>query len=140
MDITELLQCFACTLDQNAAIRTNAETHLKNASKTPGFLGACLDIIAADEVPENIKLSASLYFKNKITYGWCTNERHGSNELLDSQVDLDEKPVVKDMLIKTMVSVSKTSPRCIRVLKSALTVIISEDYPSKNGMIYCQAH
>ncbi|CAI1524479.1 hypothetical protein SEUBUCD646_0J03220 [Saccharomyces eubayanus] len=131
MDITELLQCFACTLDQNAAIRTNAETHLKNASKTPGFLGACLDIIAADEVPENIKLSASLYFKNKITYGWCTNERHGSNELLDSQVDLDEKPVVKDMLIKTMVSVSKTSPRCIRVLKSALTVIISEDYPSK---------
>ncbi|AJR59631.1 Nmd5p [Saccharomyces cerevisiae YJM244] len=131
MDITELLQCFAYTLDHNAAVRTNAETHLKNASKVPGFLGACLDIIAADEVPENIKLSASLYFKNKITYGWSAGARQGSNELLDSHVDPDEKPVVKDMLIKTMVSVSKTSPRCIRVLKSALTVIISEDYPSK---------
>ncbi|EJS43094.1 nmd5p [Saccharomyces arboricola H-6] len=131
MNITELLHCFACTLDHNATVRTNAESHLKNASKVPGFLGACLDIIAADEVPENIKLSASLYFKNKITYGWCANVSHGSNELLDSHVDPDEKPVVKDMLIKTMVSVSKTSPRCNRVLKSALTVIISEDYPSK---------
>lgn len=90
MDITELLQCFACTLDHNAAVRTNAETHLKNASKVPGFLGACLDIIAADEVPENIKLSASLYFKNKITYGWSAGARQGSNELLDSHVDPDE--------------------------------------------------
>ena len=70
MDVNSLLQCFGGTLDQNADVRKSAESHLKELSKVPGFLGACLDIIASDEVPPNIRMAASLYFKNKISYGW----------------------------------------------------------------------
>lgn len=130
MDANTLLQCFAGTLDHDTATRTNSEAYLKQASSTPGFLGACLDIISSSEVPENIKLSASLYFKNKITYGW-TESSYTKNELLNIVVDNDEKPVVKDMLIQTMLYCSKQSPSSLRILKSALTVIINDQYPSK---------
>lgn len=130
MDVNALLQCFAGTLNHDITVRSNAESQLKQASNALGFLGACLDIIAADDVPESIKLSSSLYFKNKISYGW-TGKQHGKNELLDATVDNDEKPVVKDMLIKALVRCSVNSPSCIRLLQPALTVIVSEEYPHK---------
>lgn len=129
MDANALLQCFAHTLDQDFNTRTNAESQLKTASRTPGFLGACLDIIASAEVPANIKLSASLYFKNKIIYGWIVSEYSSSkNELLNYGVDNDEKPVVKDMLIQTMLACSHNAPHCLKALRPALKTIISEEY------------
>lgn len=127
MDVSGLLQCFAGTLDQNAQIRSQAEGQLKQISFTPGFLGATLDVIAAEQTPENIRLSASLYFKNKCINGW-TGRYTGKNDLLDYVVDQDEKPVIKDMLIRTLVVCVKLSPRCTRVLKNALATIIYEEY------------
>lgn len=132
MDKNALLQCFAGTLDQNPNIRHNAETQLKEASKAPGFLGACLDIISSGtESTDSVKLSASLYFKNKINYGWNASETTlvPKNELLNFAVDNDEKPVVKDMLIQTMINCSKQAPHCIRILKPALVTIVSSEYP-----------
>lgn len=130
MDPNTLLQCFAGTLNHDHSIRTEAESQLKIAGGTPGFLGACLDIISAADIPDNIKLSASLYFKNKILYGW-SGKKHGKNELLDFTVDNDEKPVVKDMLVKALVQSSIYSPNCIRLLQPALSTIVGEDYPQK---------
>ena len=132
MDVNSLLQCFGGTLDQNADVRKSAESHLKELSKVPGFLGACLDIIASDEVPPNIRMAASLYFKNKISYGWNASTYSataGENDLLSTRVDNDEKPVVKDMLVKALLQCAKTSPNCLRVLKPALNVIIGAEYP-----------
>lgn len=131
MDPNTLLQCFAGTLNQDAGIRHAAEEQLKEASKVQGFLGASLEIIASSEVPDNIKLSASLYFKNKITYGWSSNNYSGKNELLMFEVDNDEKPVIMDMLIQTLIACAKQSSNCVRILKPALTVIISAEYPAK---------
>ncbi|KAK5780322.1 Nmd5p PWA37_002721 [Arxiozyma heterogenica] len=142
MDTNALLHCFAGTLKHDPTIRHNAETRLKEISKTPGFLGACLDIIASGtETSESIKLSASLYFKNKINYGWNASgsstgtsafSSSNKNELLSFVVDNDEKPVVKDMLVQTMISCSKNSPHCIRILKSALLTIVGNEYPRHN--------
>jgi len=130
MDANGLLHCFASTLDHDATIRSHAETQLKETSKAPGFLGACLDIISSNEIPENIKLSASLYFKNKIVYGWVVSAYSASkNELLNRGVDNDEKPVVQDMIIQTMLQCSSNSPHCLRVLRPALKTIILEEYP-----------
>ncbi|CDF91307.1 probable NMD5-Nam7p interacting protein [Zygosaccharomyces bailii ISA1307] len=127
MDVGGLLLCFAGTLDQNSQTRSNAELQLKQVSSTPGFLGACLDIIAAEPTPENIRLSASLYFKNKCVNGW-NGKYTGKNDLLNYVVDQDEKPVIKDMLIHTLVACVKASPRCARVLKSALGVIVYTEF------------
>ncbi|CAR26386.1 hypothetical protein ZYGR_0H01940 [Zygosaccharomyces rouxii] len=127
MDVNVLLQCFAGTLDQNAQVRSQAEGQLKQISFTPGFLGATLDIISAEQTPENVRLSASLYFKNKCVNGW-TGKYNGKNELLDYVVDQDEKPVIKDMLIRTLIVCVKVSPGSTRVLKNALSIIIYEEY------------
>lgn len=129
MDVHLLFQCFEGTLNQSGQIRHEAEQKLKELSKTPGFLGACLDILSNGEVPESIKISASLYLKNKIYYGW--SKRSGSsNELLNIEVDADEKPVVKDMLINTLVQCAHTSPDCVRMLQPALTTIVGEEFPA----------
>lgn len=130
MDPNDLLQCFSGTLNHDHNVRTQAESQLKIASRTPGFLGACLDIISAQEIPDNIKLSAALYFKNKILYGWDGTKK-GRNELLDFTVDNDEKPVVKDMLVKALIQSSLYSPNCIRMLQPALSTIVLEEFPRK---------
>lgn len=127
MDVSGLLQCFAGTLDQSAKVRSQAENQLKQISFTPGFLGATLDIISAEQTPENVRLSASLYFKNKCVNGW-TGKYTGKNELLDYVVDQDEKPVIKELLIRTLVICVKLSPGSTRVLKNALSMIIYEEY------------
>lgn len=132
MDANKLLQCFAYTLSHDQKFRADAEAYLKMANSTPGFLGACLDIITSESVPEDVKLSASLFFKNKVVYGWNQSNHHtGKNELLVYVVDNDEKPVVKDMLVRAMLACSSNSRSCVRVLKSALRVVISEEYPRK---------
>ena len=131
MDANPLLECFAFTLHPDASTRTQAEASLKEASATPGFLGACLDIISSNEVPEQIKLSASLYFKNKINYGWNQEQNGGNKNSPVYSVDNDEKPVIKDMLLQTMLQCAKQSPSCIRILNSALSTIIAYDYPEK---------
>ncbi|CCK69100.1 Nmd5p KNAG_0B06750 [Huiozyma naganishii CBS 8797] len=130
MDVSMLLECFSGTLEFDANVRNAAESQLKQASKSPGFLGACLSIISSNEVSENIKLAASLYFKNEIRNGWTSPIADLSSRQSEKahEIDIDERPIVKDMLIETMVHVSKKSPHCIKVLKSALETIISSDY------------
>ncbi|SCU92436.1 LAFA_0F10462g1_1 [Lachancea sp. 'fantastica'] len=130
MDPSTLLQCFAGTLSHDQNVRSEAESNLKVAGKTTGFLGASLDIISSPEIPEDIKLSAALYFKNKIVHGW-SGRQLGRNELLNLNVDNDEKPVVKDMLVKALVHSSIYSPSCVRLLQPALSTIVAEEYPKK---------
>ncbi|SCV01667.1 LAME_0G17722g1_1 [Lachancea meyersii CBS 8951] len=130
MDPSTLLECFAGTLSHDQSVRSEAESRLKTAGKSTGFLGASLDIISSPEISENIKLPAALYFKNKILYGW-SGRQQGRNELLDFMVDNDEKPVVKDMLMNALVQSSRYSPSCIRLLQPALSTIVAEEYPKK---------
>ncbi|KAL6949711.1 hypothetical protein ACO0QE_000367 [Hanseniaspora vineae] len=130
MDPQQLLECFVGTLNQNAQVRSQAEQHLKEASKVPGFLGACLDIISSEQAPNSVKLSASLYFKNKILYGWSSTFKT-KNELLNIKIDQDEKPVIKELFIKALTSCSALSPGCLRILQPALNTIVVFDY--RNG-------
>ena len=88
-----------------------------------------MDIISNRDVPESIKLSTSLYLKNKIYYGW-TKTSTSSNDLLNIAVDDDEKPVVKDMLLKALVECSHNTPSCVRILQPALMTMVEEEYPN----------
>ncbi|AMD22107.1 HGL233Wp [Eremothecium sinecaudum] len=126
MDTKLLLQCFSGTLNHDVKVRTQAESQLKELSKTPGFLGACLDILSSDGIPEYVKLSAALYFKNKVTYGW-SGKTNSKNDL-DFNIDNDEKPVVKEMLIKALIYCSANSTNCVRLLQPALAEIVSVEY------------
>lgn len=129
MDVNLLFQCFEGTLNQSGEVRHESEQKLRELSKIPGFVGACLDILSNSKVPESIKLSTSLYLKNKIYYGWSKRSK-SSNELLNIALDNDEKPIVKDMFINTLVQCSHTNPSCVRMLMPALTTIVGEEYPA----------
>ena len=48
MNANVLLECFSATLQANQDVRIQAEVKLRELSATPGFLGACLDIIASN--------------------------------------------------------------------------------------------
>ncbi|CCD27180.1 Nmd5p NDAI_0J02880 [Naumovozyma dairenensis CBS 421] len=131
MDHNTILQCFAATLDQNFTIRSDAETHLKQFSSNQGFLQICLDIISSNEVDDSIKMAASLYFKNKIATSWNSKSSYASATNTIA-INKDEKLLIRDLLIQTMLKCSKNSPRCIKVLKYALSEIILNDYPEKS--------
>ncbi|CDO92200.1 unnamed protein product [Kluyveromyces dobzhanskii CBS 2104] len=128
MNVNLLFQCFEGTLNQSGEVRNQAEQKLRELSKIPGFVGACLDILSNSEVPESVKLSTSLYLKNKIYYGWSKRSK-SSNDLLNIAIDEDEKPVVKDMFINALVQCSHSNPNCVRMLLPALTTIVEEEYP-----------
>lgn len=113
-----LLECFSGTLEPSQQIRQRAELELRQLSTTPGFLGACLDIISSD-VYGPCRKAAAVYFKNRVVRYW----NHPEN-----RIDDGEKPVIKDRILPVMVSVDhQTQQQLIPVLR----VLVSFEYPKK---------
>lgn len=125
MDPLSLHNCFQATLEPDQNIRRQAEVQLKQAEKSIGFLGACLDIIGNGEVNIAVRTAAAVFFKNRIVRRW--NESFHSEENADV-IDQDEKPIIREKIISTII-VTNTHLR--KQLVSALTVIITTDYPKK---------
>ncbi|EMG47506.1 NMD5 Nonsense-mediated mRNA decay protein 5 [Candida maltosa Xu316] len=97
MDSNLILECFAGTLQTDPNLRNQAESKLKELSVSPGFLGACLDIIDNSSTPVHAKKSVAVYFKNRIIKYWNTKDKK-------FQVDNDEKPIVKDRLLPVIIN------------------------------------
>lgn len=117
MDPQQLLQCFASTLEPSQAIREQAETRLRELARTPGFLGASLDIIAAD-APPPVRKAAAVYFKNRIVRFWRST---------DDAVDAGEKPVVKDRLVRVLAHVDQPTKH---QLTPVLRLLVSTEGPT----------
>lgn len=117
MDANSLLQCFAGTLEANQAIRQLAENQLRVLSQTPGFLGACLDIIASPEVAPGCQKAAAVYFKNRVVRYW--NHPH-------EKIDDGEKPLIKERIIPVLVAVDHATKQ---QLVPVLRVLVSFEFP-----------
>ncbi len=128
MDPTQLHTCFQASLQPDPNVRTNAELQLREAEKVPGFLGACLDIMLANEIDQAVKSAAAIYVKNKISRNWKPSESTSS-----STVDHDEKPLIRERIIPAIISVS---PHIKPQLIAALGAIISSDFPSEWPQLY----
>lgn len=116
MDPNALLQCFASTLEVQLAVRELAEAQLRELASTPGFLGACLDIIVANDAPAHCRKAAAVYFKNRIVRYWRDSDR----------IDNGEKPVLRERLLPVMCAVDwPTKHQLLPVLR----VIVASDYP-----------
>lgn len=114
-----LLECFAGTLEPSQQIRQRAELELRLLAATPGFLGACLDIIASPDVYGPCRQAAAVYFKNRVVRYW----NHP-----DSAIDPGEKPVIKDRILPVMVSVDhQTQQQLVPVVR----VLVSFEYPKQ---------
>lgn len=97
MDSNLILECFAGTLQADPNLRNQAESKLKELSVSPGFLGACLDVIDLSSSPVQAKKAAAVYFKNRVIRYW---------EAKDSQykIDQDEKPIVKERILPVIIN------------------------------------
>lgn len=120
MNANALLECFGATLSPDQQVRQHAESQLQQAATSLGFLGACLDIISAnDSVPSPVKAAAAVFFKNRIKRHWDREE---------GGVDPDEKPYIRERLLPALVNADHFLKR---QLIPVLETIVSSDYPSQ---------
>lgn len=118
MNASTLLQCFSGTLEASANVREQAEAQLRQFSRRPGFLGACLDIISS-QVPPGVRKAAAVYFKNRVLRYW-----NHPNEGIDE----GEKPGVKERIVPVLAGVDhQTKHQLIPVLR----VLVSFEYPAQ---------
>ncbi|PIS50668.1 hypothetical protein CJI97_004195 [Candidozyma auris] len=118
MDSSKLEQLFADTLQASQSVRQKAEENLKYISATPGFLGACLDVIGTSENPA-LRQAAAVYFKNQVVRYW-NHPQH--------RIDEGEKPVIKDRIIPTMHKIDHHSRQ---QLVPVLRVLVSFEFPAR---------
>ncbi|KAK6465862.1 armadillo-type protein [Scheffersomyces coipomensis] len=123
VDPNLLLECFAGTLEADPSIRMQAESNLKQLSISPGFLGACLDIISLDTANHHNKIAPAVYFKNKIVRFWNSSDKKNiPNEL---KIQHDEKPYIRDRILPVMIHIDYSTKQ---QLIPALRVIIAQDF------------
>ncbi|ODV77765.1 ARM repeat-containing protein [Suhomyces tanzawaensis NRRL Y-17324] len=125
MDANLLLECFSATLQADQNIRRQGELKLKELSETPGFLGACLDIIASGdgEVQPPVKKATAVYFKNRVIRYWSSKE---------SRIDPGERPVVKERILPVIIHCDYTTKQ---QLIPVLRVMISQDFSKWDGLL-----
>lgn len=121
MNAELLLQCFAATLESDGNIREQAEQQLKQFALSPGFFGACLDVISDNTVtPGPLKKATALYFKNRIISSWSFED--------SNRIDNDEKSLIKERLIPALTfNDHGTRQQLIPVLR----VLISNEFPQR---------
>lgn len=116
MDPHQLHEAFSATLQADQATRRQAETHLRQLSSSPGFLGASLDIIAASEVDGGVRTAAAVYVKNRILKNWQKG-----------QIDAGERPVVLDRLVPVLHACDHGVKQ---QLVPVLRVLVSSEFPN----------
>lgn len=122
MDTRALYNCFEATLQADQNIRIQAELELKKAESTPGFIGACLDIVIEPQVADHVKTAAVVYLKNKVNRYWDPMTP------VANPIEEEEKPVFRERLIPALV---KVAPQCRAVLVKVLNIIVARDFPER---------
>lgn len=123
MDVAALRDCISSTLQANADIRRHAELQLKQAEQAPGFVGALINIVES-EPDLNIKISAVVYLKNKVTRSWEYNDDFPKV----APVPEEEKHAFRERLVPVLAS----SPPQIRCqLLPLIGKILQHDFPQK---------
>ena len=125
MDSNLILECFAGTLHTDPVLRNQAESKLKELSLTPGFLGACLDIIDNSASPIQAKKAAAVYFKNRVIRYWNIK---GSTY----KIDHDEKPIIKERILPVIINCDyNIKQQLIPVLR----LLIALEFESWDGLL-----
>ena len=117
----DLRNTIESTLSADATIRQQAEAALKSAEQHPGFIGALLDIIQAEQ-EAGVRLSTAIYLKNRVSRGWPTD-----NTPHQPIPDNERKPF-RDRLLPVL----STVPSQIRAqIVPILQTILQNDFPQK---------
>ncbi|KAI5778900.1 armadillo-type protein [Geopyxis carbonaria] len=123
MDVAALRECIGSTLNANADIRRQAELQLKTAEVQKGFVIALTDLVANDQDPQ-IRLSAVVYLKNKVTRSWEFNSDYAKIPAIPD----DEKNSLRDRLVPTLAS---APPPIRQQLLPLIGKVLHYDFPDR---------
>ncbi|TKX26347.1 importin-beta N-terminal domain-containing protein 1 [Elsinoe australis] len=120
MDPTALRNGIQATLDANADVRRQAELDLKNAEENPGFSDALLNILETEQ-DAGVRLSSSVYLKNRVQKRWSPSEEDKGKILADS-----EKAAVRHRILPIL---RTATPQVRAQLVATLQKILHHDFP-----------
>lgn len=107
------------TMSHDKSRRTMAENYLKQISAQPGFSVLLLRLLELP-IPDNIKLSAAIFFKNLVKQNWINKE--------SNFIPLTDREQIKSTIVTLMLS----APRKVQQQLSAALELISEhDFPNE---------
>ncbi|KAK3710808.1 Nonsense-mediated mRNA decay protein 5 [Vermiconidia calcicola] len=124
MDASGLRERIKATLDPNQANRQAAEQELKAAEESPGFLNALLNVLEI-EPDAGVRLSAVVYFKNRVNKGWAKPE---DVQPSSSQISDEEKAAVRPRIVPT---IATALPPVRAQLIVALQKVLHCDFPKQ---------
>jgi len=123
MDRDTVLRCLAGTLDADVQVRKQSESQLKIFEQQPGFTVSLLDLINDANTNTGIKMSAAIFFKNRIVNYWTVPENKAGGPMY---IQNDEKDAIKQKLIETIISCYKNHQLGLQ-LSTSLHNILSFD-------------
>ncbi|RLV96021.1 Importin beta SMX1 [Spathaspora sp. JA1] len=121
MDKGTLLKALSGTLDSNPQVRKQSEAELHTFEQQSGFTSYLLDLIIEVDISLGIKISAAIFFKNRVVNYWLQPENKPVSPV---SIQDSEKSDIKSKLITTLFKSYKNTQIRIQ-LSTALNSILS---------------
>ncbi|CCC67757.1 hypothetical protein NCAS_0A11990 [Naumovozyma castellii] len=110
-----IVACIEHTMVSDANVIKEAERQLQEYQKEDGFTSFLLTLITNDDTPSTIRLSAAIYFKNKVIRSW--------NAKRDDGIKPAEQQAIKDNLIQALIKFAEDNhirPHITEAIKGIL--------------------
>ncbi|GME97197.1 unnamed protein product [[Candida] boidinii] len=134
MEQDQLLQHFLNTLSPDNQLRSNSEKILMELIDKPGTLSKCLEISVDNTLPQNIRIVAVTFFKNKIKKSWFIIN---NIQLKNLEISNDEKLQIKSKLIHSLLQsiTSNFDHNIINQLRTSIELILRSDSDWDNELL-----
>jgi len=120
-NLRALSQQIGFTMEIDKQKREMATKHLLSAEDKSGFLLCLLKLLTEPGIPDNIRLSASIYFKNCVKKHWVPDTEK-------EFIPQSDRAVIKQHIVSFMLNMPKPIQK---QLSQALAVISTTDFPGK---------
>ncbi|KAH3676193.1 hypothetical protein WICMUC_002215 [Wickerhamomyces mucosus] len=94
MEREQIVDVLSRTLDSNPQMRKHAESQLSDFEKQPGFTAYCLDLATDKSIPLGQRISATIFFKNRILMYWNVDNEKG--------IKIEEQDQIKIKIIESL--------------------------------------
>ncbi|KAI9365982.1 armadillo-type protein [Zopfochytrium polystomum] len=128
MDPQHVYTFFQASLSPDQAIRKQAEAGLNELSAQDGILSVLLKIMASSSTEDHVRLSAAVFFKNRVQKGWeAGNELDPSGALSTKRVFVgpQDKSFVREHIVQAIVELPTNIGG---VLRAGLETILKNDF------------
>ena len=114
-----LIKCIEMTQSPNREDIKKGEKQLEGQHQNARFGPLLLRLLSQSKCGENIKLGASIYFKNYVKRYWGRDEEI---------ISIEDQNLIKKIIVRVMLDADKNTQRLV---SDAISIIASHDFYSK---------